>query len=465
MVAPEGGVSAGLDGGAGGDPLTAAACNIASDCAQVLGREVCDRQRGICVECLTDQHCARAERCIQRQCEPERSCDTSLDCSLGAVCDDADAVCVECSADSDCEPGAVCAQAHCEPRCDSDKDCTPIGMLCDMAAGHCDPSSTSNQEPAPAHPPDAGGVCASSRVNASRVLASIMFLVDGSSSMEQAYGVTPDAGTAPVSAPVGMRRWDAIRDALVAPATGAVYALAGKARFGLAVFGSEPTCPLPLPVTTPALGNADALAASLPSAPPGLHTPTGPALDQIADLLPDGEAAGAGPQIIVLATDGEPNACGADVFTPVVTDYAPSLAAAMKARAKHQKLFVFSVAAAAGEFAAHLQQMANIGAGLDPAAAPGAKVFYPDDSTSLSDTLLQLISDQLPCEFALDRGIMAGRECSGSVTLNGSPLECQGQDGWELIDATHIRLKGLACASLSAADALFQVDIPCNAQL
>lgn len=439
-----------------------AACNEDADCDRVVGRETCDRLRGICVECLIDAECGDGMRCIQRQCQEEQSCENSLDCSLAAVCDDDTGMCVECVAGSDCDPGSLCADAHCEPRCDSDKDCTPIGMLCDAEAGHC-AAADMNTGPDPnteMPSPDAGVACTETRVQATRVLASIMFLVDGSTSMEMPYGVSPgtDAGASSAT------RWSVIRDALVGAGTGVVNALRAKARFGLAVFGTNATCPLPLPVIAPALDDADALAAALPLTPPGMFTPTGPALDQISDMLPDGDAAGAGPQIIVLATDGEPNDCTVDIFNGVVTNYAPSIAAAMKARGKHQELFVVSVADGSGEYAAHLQQMANIGAGLDAAASPGAHVYYPGDSVSLTETLMTLISDELPCDLELERGIAAGAECSASVTLNGNQLRCQADDGWELVDPTHIRLKGLACAGLQG-DAVFTVDVPCEDQL
>jgi hypothetical protein len=360
-----------------------------------------------------------------------------------------------CAEDADCD--RVAGRGTCDR--DSDEDCAPIGMICDAAAGRCAATDLMQLPDANAEPssPDAGVACSETRVQATPVLASIMFLVDGSSSMEMPYGLASDAG---VSSPT---RWSVIRDALVGAGNGVAHALDGKARFGLAVFGTNATCPLPQGVVTPALGNADALAAALPINPPGMFTPTGPALDQISDMLPDGAAA-TGPQIIVLATDGEPNDCTVDIFSGVETDYAPSIAAATKARGKHQKLFVVSVADADGEFAAHLQQMANIGAGLDPAATPGAHVYYPGDSVSLTDTLMTLLSDELPCDLELERGIVAGTECNASVTLNGQQLPCQAEDGWQLADPTHIRLTGIACAALQG-DAAFTVDVPCEDQL
>ena len=120
-------------------------------------------------------------------------------------------------------------------------------------------------------------------------------------------------------------------------------------------------CPLPLGVVAPALDNLPAVLGGIHDAPPGTFTPTGRALDAIVDMLPDGQSSDPDvvPEspIIVLATDGNPNDCMAPE-----TNFQPSIDAAMKAAAKHQKLFVISVGNDSS--AMHLQQMANIGAGL-----------------------------------------------------------------------------------------------------
>jgi hypothetical protein len=171
-----------------------------------------------------------------------------------------------------------------------------------------------------------------------------------------------------------------------------------------------------------------------------------------------------GPQIIVLATDGDPNSCGSnDIFAGIPqTDYAPSIAAAMKAQAKHVKMYVISVGQDAA--AAHLQEMANIGAGLPGNAAPGAPVYYPEDPAALAETLKTLIGAELSCDLALEgKGVKMGLECMGTVMLNGQALECNGADGWKLVDETHIQLQGAACASFKdAVDARLTANFPCQ---
>jgi len=115
--------------------------------------------------------------------------------------------------------------------------------------------------------------------------------------------------------------------------------------------------------------------------------------------------------------------------------------------------------------AAHLQEMANIGAGMPGNAMPGAPVYYPEDPAALAETLKTLIGAELSCDLALEgKGVMMGRECMGStVMLNGRALECNGADGWKLTDETHIQLQGAACVEFKdAVDASLTANFPCE---
>lgn len=318
--------------------------------------------------------------------------------------------------------------------------------------------------------------CASTSIVANRVLPTVMLVVDGSTSMQSGYGPAPDGGMAfpNMAAPGQASRWSAVREALVKPDVGVVPSLQGLVKFGLAVFGTAGQCPLPLGVIDPVINNFMAINSGLPQSAPGMFTPTGPALDQVVDKLPDPTLAVdkvIGPQIIVLATDGEPNACGSnDIFAGIpMTDYNPSIAAAMKAQAKHLKMYVVSVASAGGEFANHLQQMANIGANMP--AGMNAPVYYPEDPAALAETLKMLIGDQLSCELALEgKGVKVGKECTGTVELNGQKLPCAGnppeagsENGWMLKDEKHIELLGTACETFkNAVDARLSAKFPCE---
>lgn len=339
------------------------------------------------------------------------------------------------------------------------------GGSTDRLAGIDNPRGTITEPLAP--PTEAQSSCASTDINASRVLPSVMLLVDGSQSMQMAYGDAPDGGVADpmMPAPGAQSRWSAVRQALVDPVDGVVTQLEGLVRFGLAVYGTAPTCPLPLGTIDPQTNNYMAINAGLPQAPPGLTTPTGVALDQIVDLLPDPKNnldQTIGPQIIILATDGDPNACELVPFAPLEPNYEPSIQAAMKAQQKNLRMYVISVGQDAA--AAHLQEMANLGAGMDRAASPGADVYYPEDPAGLAATLEALIGDELSCDLALDgKGVKVGSECGGTVKLNGAELECNGADGWVLTDPRTITLQGASCESFkNASDALLTANFPCD---
>jgi hypothetical protein len=337
-----------------------------------------------------------------------------------------------------------------------------------------DPSNPTGPATMRTKPPVAEMPCASTSITANRVLPTVMLVVDGSTSMEMPYGmpVATDGGVTdpmmPAPAPAQSSRWQAIREALVKPDVGVVPSLQGLVHFGLALFGTQPACPLPTGIVMPMLNNYAAINAGMPvGTPPGLFTPTGPALDQVVTMLPDSANAVdkvIGPQIIVLATDGDPNSCGSmDIFGGLpATDYAPSIAAAMKAQAKHIKMYVISVGQDAA--ATHLQEMANIGAGMAGNANPGAPVYYPENPAALAETLKTLIGAELSCDLALEgKGVMMGMECMGTVMLNGQPLECNGADGWKLVDQTHIQLQGAACdAFKGAVDARLSANFPCK---
>jgi hypothetical protein len=309
--------------------------------------------------------------------------------------------------------------------------------------------------------------CAEVTITASRILPTVMLVVDGSTSMEMPYGdpVLDDAGVADPNAPPPPSRWSSIREALVGP-EGVVPSLQGLVRFGLAVFGTMPSCPLPMGVIAPELNNAAAITPAVPATPPGFTTPTGLALDEIVKMLPDPtmvlDGTPIGPQIILLATDGDPNACEGGLLGIPPTDYVPSINAALAAQAKHLKMYVVSVGQDAA--AAHLQEMANIGAGVDRATG-GAEVYYPTNTAALKSTLETLIGAELSCDLALQgQGVKPGQECTGTVTFEGQPLECNGDNGFELKDPKTITIKGTTCETYkSSVDSTIDAVFPCEA--
>jgi hypothetical protein len=69
---------------------------------------------------------------------PPTSCRSSLDCSLSQVCDTTAGLCVDCLADVDCaDTTKTCVATMCRTKCASDRTCTPLGLLCDLATSSC----------------------------------------------------------------------------------------------------------------------------------------------------------------------------------------------------------------------------------------------------------------------------------------------------------------------------------------
>lgn len=124
------------------------ACNDSLDCGST--DLVCDPNRGLCVQCARSADCSAGQTCLSNRCTSPATCQGGgMDagaggCGAGKVCDPSGR-CVECSTNADCSAGKRCTQNVCHAACDSDKDCTPSGMLCNLALGVC--TQCSEQRP------------------------------------------------------------------------------------------------------------------------------------------------------------------------------------------------------------------------------------------------------------------------------------------------------------------------------
>lgn len=308
---------------------------------------------------------------------------------------------------------------------------------------------------------DAGAIdrCVTAHAAASRVTPRVILVIDGSCSMTTNY---PANGTPPssqcVENPEG--RWAAVRSALVDPQRGVVTKLQGLVAFGLVVFGTQPMCPIPLVPVKPALNNLEQIETQFPLIPPGQFTPTGEALNWVYDNLTD-DVDPDSPQIVILATDGDPNSCGvvdgqSQRIQPGATNYQPSIDAVQKGAAKHVTTYVISLADAAGTFHDHLQQLANLG---DPSGK--AALYQPASPDQLATNLEGLLGIAVGCDIALPTPIGMSDACSGRVTLDGASLACNDRDGYQLLDPNHVRLLGGACARFSAGKVKVDAQFPC----
>jgi hypothetical protein len=331
--------------------------------------------------------------------------------------------------------------------------------------------------------------CADVDITGTNAIPTVWLLLDGSSSMQQAYGNTT--------------RWRALRDALVGP-NGVLRTLDDRINFGMAIFAGqyitgEPLgtgqCPIPgipVPATTsqPIYANCNGTDAggcgaiigtlagrnfaqiemTLPvNDSPGQRTPSGEALNWLYDRLapgvlePDGERA---PIYVIFATDGEPNSCDGMGTAPTFQGSEDAIA---RGRGLDITTYVVSLAQGAdinNTFAAHLQRLANLGAGLASSAMPGATLYSPQDPAALSRDLGTLLSATLGCSLPI-RGntVDVAKQCDGSsVTLNGVALVCQDPNGWS-VDSTGrtLVLAGTACAEfMNDAAVQGHATFPCD---
>jgi hypothetical protein len=303
--------------------------------------------------------------------------------------------------------------------------------------------------------------CVEGRANAERVQPRVILVLDGSCSMSTDYPANGEQSATECTANQ-MGRWAALRNALVDPQVGVVPQLQHLVQFGLAVYGTNRTCPIPeghMPVR-PALNNADAIASSMPQVQPGMYTPTGAALDwvyenMIEEYSPD---VNLGPQIVILATDGEPNSCDGGGGRRGA-NYQPSVNAVMNGTDKGVTTYVVSLADATGDFHDHLQELANLG---NPAANGSAQLYEPSSPAELASDIQTLVGGAIGCDIVLDGSLMPGSECAGTVMVNGAPVACNDPNGFTAIDPRHIRLQGTSCQMLMDRNVLVEARFPCS---
>lgn len=347
-----------------------------------------------------------------------------------------------CANDAECGGGKYCNLGGvCSADCSEGHGC-PSGAMCESARGQCvvDPSALDGGTPG-----EGGTSCPNVTVTFEKRVPTIALLVDQSGSMTEKFG--------------GGTRWTVARDALINNSNGVVKILEKEVRFGLAMYTSKNgfaggACPMLAEVDI-ALGNFAAIRDKLMASDPIGETPTGESIDAVVKKLEN--PAIPGPKYIVLATDGEPDTCA--VPNPQ-NGQKEAVAAAKNSFAKG--IPVFYIAVSADVTAAHAQQMANAGQGLDTAGTKKAKYYVASDAASMKSAFDAIIFGVRSCTFKLNAKVVDASK--GVVTVDGVKVAYNDPNGWTLSgDGTEITLVGSTCEKVKTGDHSISAQFACGA--
>jgi hypothetical protein len=296
------------------------------------------------------------------------------------------------------------------------------------------------------------GRCAEAVAAVTAVTPTVWLVVDGSTSMDEAFSGTES-------------RWSALRSTLVGP-TGIVPTLQASVRFGMVIYagGQAGAECVTLQTVDAALNNFAAIDAAYPMTPVASGTPTDKALDHVFMNLamldrPPAEAL-ANPVYVVLATDGAPNdLCGGNggrgggrgsnaAVEPRVVDIA---------RAGSQSganLYIISLAGDDAQLQSHLEQVASV-------TISGQPPYSPATQAELVSAIGSVVSTGT-CQILLNGTVRPGLECMGQVLLNGQPIGCNDPNGWRLTGPGTFQLTGTACDAFLSMQAQLQASFPCE---
>jgi len=305
---------------------------------------------------------------------------------------------------------------------------------------------------------DADNQCAEVDLKPKRIIPKVIFVIDGSGSMtEELSG--------------GGQRWTTLRQVLLDANEGIVPQLAQIVEFGMVIYSgpkyANQYCPR-LIYARPVIEEYELLDKAFTESPPGGSTPTGLAIEWTLEnvfqqLNPNDET----PEYIVLATDGKPNACVEVNGEEPQTDFDSVIKAVKKIKDAGITVSVITLAPAEGEYAEHLDEVADIGG---PGDGTG-KALAPENKQELISDMRKIIQSAISCEVELQgEEVLEEHACKGTVELiseSGEPqkLKCNGKNGWELMEGgTKIKLKGKACTQFKEDPSIkVSASFPCIA--
>lgn len=377
------------------------------------------------------------------------TCDSDADCGAGIYCGSEGVCTADCASSVPCEDGFVCSnKGRCEPGGTGGTGGTGSSTLAGPTTGGAGPSNGGS---------GTGGNCGNVAIEFAPQIPTVVLLIDQSGSMTENFQ--------------GEDRWDVVYDVLMDPAAGVVKSLESTVRFGLALYswGGSGMCPEIVEVTPPALNNHATIDAVYAAADPYNNTPTGESVTAITPGLV--AFAEPGPKLILLATDGDPDRCD----DPNGHDQISKDLATSAVQATFLQGIETAILAVGNDVSdQHQQDMANAGKGLpvpatfpcDPVADPAncAPTYEPSTKQGMIDAFNEIILGQRTCVFTLDGAVIPGKECLGTVLLDGNPLPCNDPDGWQLNTPTEIEFVGAACDQiLTDPNVTISASFPCDA--
>ncbi len=363
----------------------------------------------------------------------------------------------QCTSDSDCSAQFHCNGMTCTAQCTPQGGECGEGWIC-VDRGYCTLETESDGGPLYKDPLD----CPNVVVQLDPVIPRVLILIDQSGSMTETFGRIEGRSA---------DRWEAVRYALTDSQKGAVTQLQDKVRFGAVLYhskGGSAGGPCPIltyspgtPPGQPQLNNRDAIDTLMEDNDPEKDTPTAESVDAVVAEFQtwsvDPDAARA-PQVLVLATDGNPDNCD-DSDAHDEGSQQMSESAVQRAFSADISTYVLSVGDEVRE--SHLEKLANAGVGnpLTPAVAPFYRGNNPDELVAAFNTIINGVRT---CTFTLDGQVADNYKDSGEVTLNGNTL-VQGVD-WNLVDPSTVELSEQICQEfLAASSGSLEASFPCGA--
>lgn len=365
---------------------------------------------------------------------PESLCNqTPAPTACQTVCDPQPGAPNTCPTGYHCSPGGMC-----DLQCTQGGGQCPDGQSC-STDGYCNVDGT--------NPIDVDANCPAVHFTPTPVIPSIELVLDRSGSMDMAF-----SGNA--------TRYQTLEDALFNATTGAIVTTQAQVYFGEELFaGDQNPCTDGPPgnlgingYSAPrALNNATALSSLTTSKPPNNGaTPTSAAIDTaVAGFAATPPPAGS-PPIILLATDGDPNACNG-------SDNGRSVNSTKTAYNNGIQTYIIGVATDLNT--GYLQQVANAGVGMTSGNAP----YYTANSpAALVAAFNTIIAGAISCDLTINQMVDPASAPGATVTLDGAPLTF-GTD-WTLDpDGMTIHIIGGACTTLkSRPSAIVDATFPCG---